>query len=94
MPIFVQFPQQNTPFGKPQEWEEENCGTLWTWKGHHKFPNGDIVPRIISAWEFTEAEWAILSETRRVWLSLFSTGICPIGMQVNSPFETEKDSLL
>lgn len=93
MPIFVKFPEQNKFYGKPIGWVDEDCSTLPVWQGHYKLPNGALAPRIISCWEFTEEEWELLSKTRRVYLNICSTGLAPMSLQVDNPFETEKDSL-
>jgi hypothetical protein len=80
----ITFPEANFIFNKPSEMTDEQCGDLPV----AKLKDPDGVPLIISCWELSEEDKARVAETGSIWLTICGTGMPPVGLQTEKPFES------
>jgi hypothetical protein len=79
----VEFEQCNFTFTKPSSMTDEECLPLRVFKGQ----DTTGVPVIISCWQFSKEDLEEIEKTGRVYLTICGTGMPPISLQTESPFE-------
>lgn len=79
----INFPESNRTYVKPDSMTDEQCGDL------HVFVGVDLdgFPMILSKWELTPEELKQVNETGTVWLKVVDTGLSPVAVFTQSPFE-------
>jgi len=80
----VNFKQANITYGKPEGWEEDECGNLPV----HKGTDGKH-PVLVSAWMPTFADLQILSEGKPIYLTIVGTAMPPVALSTESPFSDD-----
>lgn len=87
MPDFIDFPEANFTYAKPDNWDEKDCGSLRVRKDNTKLASGAIAPVVTSKWKFSKEEMETLLENGgEFYLHVFGVGQPPISMQVEYPF--------
>ena len=82
----VKFPQQNTIFGKPAGWKDEDCYGLPVSATYYLNSKEEPVPCLISCWEITPAELAEVQRTGKIYLSITGIGMPPVSLSAVEPF--------
>ncbi|MBB3842210.1 hypothetical protein FHS57_006241 [Runella defluvii] len=72
--IPIQFDEVNVVFGKPDTMTDEECGSLPALVD--TLPNGQDV--IVSCWQLSEDEIAMLTKTGRIYLTVYSKIMFPV----------------
>ncbi len=90
---FIDFPEANFTFTKPENMTDDECGSLRVWRGETE-PNeqGNSFPNIISCWELSDDDVANILRDRKIYLRIVSNGMPPVSIQTETPFiqkETE-----
>lgn len=79
----ITFPESNFTFNKPSDMTDEQCRSLPVVKCNA--PDG--TPLIISCWQLSEEDKLKIAETGQIWLTICGTGMPPVGLQTEKPFE-------
>lgn len=82
----VHFDQVNKTFTAPPGMEETVL-PLPVWQG----PDQDGNPQIISCWELSKEEIIQVANTGKVWLAIMGTGMPPVCVMADSPFDNESE---
>jgi hypothetical protein len=81
------FPQQNFVYQKPEGWTDEQCMDLPVWKGQGEIDEqGATTPTIISCWKLSKEDLEEIQRTGVVWLSISGTGMPPVSVFTENPF--------
>jgi hypothetical protein len=80
----ITFPESNFTFNKPSDMTDDQCGSLPVVRCN----TSDGTPLIISCWELSEEDKAKITETGHIWLTICGTGMPPVSLQSEKPFES------
>jgi hypothetical protein len=88
------FEQANFTFTKPTDMTDEQCGSLRVYRGYYNDPGGpmDKVPCIISCWAPSKEDIEAINNGKPIWLSIIGTGMPPVSLYTENPFESEVTS--
>jgi hypothetical protein len=70
---FVDFPETNHAFGKPENMTDEQCGTLRVKRGLANI-EGDLFPVSTSGWKPSAADLEKLNAGGLIYLNIFGMG--------------------
>jgi hypothetical protein len=82
------FPEANFTFTKPKDMTDEQCMDLRVWRGEVPIDDaGSMAPAIISCWRLSKEDLEEINRTGVVWLSITGTGMPPVSVFTDNPFQ-------
>lgn len=84
MAIAVRFPQVNLVLRAPTP-EDAAAGTVYDLHAY-RYRDLDGAPQVLSCWELTDDEVALIVETRRIWANNWGETIAPMFLTGHEPF--------
>lgn len=84
----VNFKEANITYGKPEGWEEDECGNLPV----HKGSDGKH-PVLVSAWMPSIGDIERMVEGKPIYLTIVGTAMPPVSLSTESPFPEEEEKV-
>lgn len=79
----IDFDESNMTFTRPADMTDDQCGSLKVWQGHEQSTG---FPLIISKWKLSAEDLKRVNETGEVWLSIYGSGMPPVSIFTENPF--------
>jgi hypothetical protein len=81
----VSFEESNTVLGPPNGVTEDDCGSLFAFRGKM---DATQTPVVITCWKPTREELNEIERTGRVWLMVWGQIMQPVVLTAFKPFQT------